>query len=204
MASNIDGANVGIIEEEAGKETGGRFRAVSLDVAVGAGAGDYENTFSYPTNRTLMSAEVDVHPDWVGDEVTLLVAPDTIIGTLTSESAAAATVHDVTQSVIDNIALGFMVNIDGEDLGECIAIDSDNLTITTQTALSASAASSSLVKISVCMADHVPMTASVAKVIGESKIGGSHLSANTVVKLIYHRKNAGTAFNFKMTFEVLY
>lgn len=203
MASQLPDP-IGIREEEEGKETGGRFRAVPMTLAVGADAGDYDDTFSYPIPRCLMSAEVDVHADWVGDSVSLLVAPDTIIGTLTSESAAAATVHDVAQTVIDNIFLGAMVKIGTEDLGECIAIDTDNLKITTSVALVASAASGSLVKMTVCMADHVPMTSVVPKIIGESKIGGSYLPANTAIKLIYHRSTAGSAFTYAMTMEHLY
>jgi hypothetical protein len=191
-----------IQEEEMGKETGGNFRAIGMEVAVGAAAGDYESTYSWPTPRSLMAAEVDVPDDWVGDEVTLLVAPNTIVGTLTSESAAAATVHDVEQSVLDNIVLGYMVTIGTEALGECIAIG--ETTITTQNGLVASAASGSQVKITVCMGDKIPMTAPVAKVIGESKIGGSYLAANKVVKVIYHRATTGTAFTFKLTMEMLY
>jgi predicted amino acid-binding ACT domain protein len=202
MASIIK--EVAIIEEEEGKETGGRFRAEKMEVSVGASVGDYSNTYSYPTDRALLAAEVDVATEWIGDEVSVHVSPDTIIGTLTSESAASATIHDVSQSVIDNIALGFIVSINGEDLGECIAIDTVNLKITTQTSLAASAPSSTPVKITIIMADHVPMTAAVSKIVGESKIGASHLPANTVVKVIYHNLTGGSARTFKKTMETLY
>jgi hypothetical protein len=202
MASNIK--EITILEEEEGKETGGRFRAEKMEVSVGSIIGDYDNTYSYPTDRALLAAEVDVAADWVGDEVSVHVSPDTIIGTLTSESAASATVHDVSQTVIDNIALGFMVSINGESLGECVAIDTVNLTITTQNGLAASAPSSTPVKITVIMADHVPMTAVVPKTVGESKIGASHLPANTVIKVIYHNLTGGSPRDFKMTMEALY
>ncbi len=204
-ADEVEITNKILIEEEdTSNKTGGRFRVEGLDFVVPATIGKHIKDFTFANPRALLSAQIDVNSDWIGDYVRLLIAPETTIGIITVAGAVAQTVFDVSQDVINNIQVGFLVEIDGQDCGECVSIDTTTNKITVETGLSAAAAINTLVKISVIMAKDIKFTTDkVSKDIGQSKIGSSHLPAGVVIRAIYDNKTE-TAKDFHFTIEMLY
>jgi hypothetical protein len=193
-----------IAEEDPSDKTGGHFLAFGVDMSIPAGAiGDItEQDISFPNKRGMLSAHIHVDPAWVGDVVSLHAVPNTLIGAITAIANNGDKIFSVQQSVINNLQLGYRVNIDGEDLGECVDIDDTNNTITTQNASSGCNAGS-LVKFTVVYADNLKMVSGSTIHVGESKIGASILPANKVIRLIY-KNNSTDAKEFHFHFEMLY
>lgn len=137
----------------------------------------------------------------------MLIAPNTIIGTLTGNiPAGAISGIPVSQTVIDNTAIGFCLEfVDGgstatNNVGRVIAviaIDTDNneITIETATTQGFTAASPTYVRQTVEMIPNY--------VIGDAKIGGSYLPANTTVRVEYTNNNGSTGY-FYPKIEYLY
>lgn len=194
-----------IQEEDPDDKTGSHFLALGLDMSIPAGAiGDVTTKdVSFPTKRGMLAAHIHVDPSWVGDIVSLHAAPDTLVGATTAIANNGDKTFSVQQSVINNVQVGYHININGEDLGECVSIDDDNNTITTDKA-SSGCNSGSLVKLTVIYADNLKMVAANnTMVVGESKIGASILPKNKVIRLIY-KNNSTDAKEFHFSFEMLY
>ena len=134
----------------------------------------------------------------------------TTTGTITSDVTASDTVINVSQTVIDNVNIGYKIQLDDstntDDLGIVTAIDTDNKTITVDTAATQgfSAATPTYVKQTVCMVSDYEIGPAWEWVIGESKIGGSHLPANTTVEVKYTNNSAITAKKLVAKIEYLY
>jgi hypothetical protein len=194
-----------ISEEDPNDKTGGHFLCVGIDMSIPAGAiGDVtEQDISFPTKRGMLSAHIYVDDAWVGDVVSLHAVPNTLIGATTAIANNGDKTFSVQQSVIDNLEVGYHVQLNGEDLGECVDIDTTNLTITTDKASSGCNAGS-LVKFTVVYANNLKLTAGGSTIcIGESKIGASILPKNKVIRLIY-KNNSVDAKEFHFHFEMLY
>jgi hypothetical protein len=194
-----------IIQEEIStNKTGGHFKIAGFDFDVPASIGVFQKDFLFPTARALLSAHVHVSSDWVNDVVAIHVAPDSIIGTISSAGAINDTVFDVQQSVIDNIMVGYLVQVDNQKLGECVSIDPVNLQITTENGLTSAVQANDYVKITVEMVKNIKFTVGgVTKNIGESKIGSSYLPAGQVLRVVYDNKTA-VEKKFHFNVEMLY
>lgn len=192
-----------IIQEE-NTPTGGRFQCRTFIVDVGADAGEYSTIFSFPIPIGILSAYTEGRDEIKNDEGALHIGEDTTIGVTTQAISTDDTVINVQISVIENIKIGFWVSIDGDDFGRVIAIDNTNNTITVETPATKDYDSGKLVKMTAKMCPFIVFPGSGIIKLGEAKIGASHLSANTSVKIIYNRKTSGDAHKFYLTFEYLY
>lgn len=100
-------------------------------------------------------------------------------------------VINVSQSVIDNVSLGYYVTIGSDSLGYITNIDSENSQITTQYASENPylASSPSYIQITIYIVHQNEIMTPWQHIIGESKIGGSHIPANTEITVDYHNKS---------------
>lgn len=207
MSSNFNGAAVSIIEEDPEQPTGGHFLAEGdIEFTVPAGDPGDETTaeFTWPIPIAALELQIDVGAEHVGDRVTVKVAPNTVVGTLTAAAADGDKIFAVSQSVIDNTIIGELADIDGQALGMIVGIDSGALTITTETACSGSITVGKLIKKTRLMGNKVKLQAApVSKVIGRSKIGGSYIPAGTVFCIIY-QNNDGLEKDVAFMLEALY
>jgi len=218
-ASQLNIEAVEILEERPGLRTGGHFRAIGVDLDVAAAApGNVEDfDLSWPIPLSIMAAEVDVAPEWVGDSFDVVVSPETLVGTTSQLCDAGETVIPVSDTVIgalsnnpehDDSALhyhvGYLAKIGAEDCRHIVAVDPEAKTITVENALIASAGAGTPVYISALVSENCRFTvAGVAKSIGESKIGGSFLEAGRVLRIRYTNGD-GLAKTVSLIFEVLY
>ena len=207
IVDKIDNTEVIVKEEDI--KTGGHFQTKSFDISCDATSGWKEMTFSFPFSISLLSATWICKTENGGDHVQFLVSPDTIIGTITADVAASATVIDVQQSVIDNTFVGANIKLDdgtnADNVGVVISIDKTNNKITIETATTNSflTATPTYIKQTVEMSPHIRLHGEGPIAIGESKIGGSNIPANTTLKASYNNISA-TAKTFTFILEYLY
>jgi len=207
-ASTLTTSEVRIQEEV--KKTGGHFQAQSFEVDTQSNVAWYETEFSFPMPISLLSAM------WVnkisndGDEVEFLVSPDTTTGSITAAVAIGATVIDVSQTVIDNAKVGYYLKLDDgtniDDVGRVISIDKVNsqITIETATVNSFAVATPTLIKQTVKLVPKIMLIGDHVQIsLGGSKIGGSYIPANTLLKARYNNLS-GSAEKFSFILQYLY
>lgn len=192
--------------QEENIKTGGHYQSQSFEIDCDQSQGTFKNLdITFPIPISLLSAEFTDRAEYRGDECECLIAPDTIIGTLTVAASTSDTVLDVAQSVIDNIQIGYWCTINTFDAGRVTAIDKVNKQITVETGMDQGYAIGTLVKMTVKMLPHLEFNgADVHRVLGESKIGGSYVTAGTVIRFRYKRNDADTTKRFSFVFEYLY
>ena len=201
------GTKVHLVEETT--DTGGHFQICSIKVTMDATTGWKEKDVTFKVPISLLSSQFYTPANCDGDEVEFQVGPDTTVGTLTADASAGATVLTVQQSVIDNIAKGYYAKIaDGtntDDLGLVLDVDEVNLQITVETATTNAflAATPSYIKQTVKPIPNKILVAGQNSTIGASKIGGSYVPANVVLKCRYNNISA-TARDFIFDVEYLY
>ena len=171
-------------------KTGGHYRLDSVQFTAVKNT-TTTHTFSYPIDITVISAEWQTASENTGDIVSWKISKDTTIGVITSDVNVGDTTINVSSTVIDNIKVGFLVNLfDGvteNELGIVISIDTDNETITVQTATTDSflLSTPTYVRITIPFLLDVELGHPTRMMIGESKIMGSFVPANTVVTCEY-------------------
>jgi hypothetical protein len=187
----LDIVDPGVVKiQEENTPTGGNFKTETRKMSVTANSTDTADyTFDIPI--AVYSIYFITTSDHEGDELKLAIAPDTTIGVITSDVNSAETEISVNSTVTDNTEVGFNVKItDGtntDDLGRVLAIDKTNGTITVQTATTNSflAATPTYIQQTLCRVENYEIGPPWEYSIGASKIGGSYVPANTVVRVIY-------------------
>lgn len=208
MISNLLNSLEVTIQEEVTK-TGGHYQATAFELDVAAGDATKEVTVSFPFAISVLAAEWNNEAAFDGDSIEFVVGEKTNIGSITAAVAAAATVIDVSSTVIDNVSLGKIIHLgDGTSLDLCgrvINVDPANSQITVETATvnSFAVATPTYVKMTTEMLRKSPLCGCGRVQLGESKIGGSYIPPNTVLKAVYHNTNA-TAKKLRFTLEYLY
>lgn len=202
---------VRILEEslDSTKRTGGHYRAEGLSFNISASANIKTKNFTFPIPISILSFEYVPESTMEGDKISTLIAPNTVIGTITSDVAINDTVINVSQTVRDNLELGYHVRLDdgtnNEELGQVTAIDNGAGTITVETPspVAYAAATPTEVKSTIYMMQDVILTGEVRMEVGATKIGGSYLPANTVIRFRYNNLSGG-AKTFSGILEYLY
>ena len=191
--------------------TGGFFCAstVVLDVPAGATGATTVIYHTLPFNRSNLTAKIKTNNTSNGDILDFIVNPNTTVGALTSNVISGTATLAVSQTVIDNINIGFFVNItDGinnNELGRCIEKDTNNNIIVTEnnTITGFTAATPTYVQLSAKVIHNFELGEAGHYEIGISKIGGSYVPKDTVMKVIYTNNN-GLAKRLPVHYEYLY
>jgi hypothetical protein len=188
---------------EAGNVTQELFCAESLAVDISAGVGTTIKDFSWPFNIGLKSATFQVSEDMVGDELVVKVAPNTIIGALTSNLNAGDSSMYVNSTVIQNIKYGQYIGLyaSSHELGRVIAIGPNYLTFQPVSDVSANAGS----YVSMCakIIPYVYFNAAGKIEIGKTVTTANRIPANTKIRVEY-KNNTGTAKKISFFIEYLY
>ena len=189
-------------------ETGGHFAATVVGVTSNTVGWHYQD-YTWPIPISFLSAEYNSEDEHRGDKVEAVVSPDTIIGAITGNVSASDVVINVQQSVIDNVDIGFWVSItDGvslDDLGRVVAIDDINNQVTVEIAATQSflASSPTYFRMSIKIMHEFDLYSPGPIAIGESKIGGSYVTANTTLRIRYYNAD-GAQKTFNGAIDYLY
>lgn len=168
-----------------------------------------QNDFSFPFPISVMSVKFVSTDDHYLDQVNTCVGPNTIIGAIGASCPTGATGCVVSSTVIDNMMIGYSVNLfDGstsEDVGRCLDVDSNTSTITweTPTTQSFSPLTPTYVRMTVYTVNNYVIGPASRYVIGEDKIGGSYVPTNTLVRVGY-KNNSNYAKVLYVQIEYLY
>jgi len=196
-----------IIDEESAHKTGGFFKVVSQAFdALPNATTTYD--FSYPIKMGVLAIKVPTNANQEGDIMSFCLAPNTIIGTVTEAVSISQTVLNVSQTVIDNIALGFYATItdfsSSDELGQVINIDKAQSTITVEIGTESSfSASGTYIQITVSFMDKWEIGRAWVYTFGDSKIGASVADENVGARITYVN-NSSEQKRVRVIFEAMY
>lgn len=208
IVNEVSNQEVKIIEETSAT-TGHHYRLISRKFASQIAANDEANmdlTFPYPIS--IVAGYTFIKATQEGDNMCVIVSPDTTIGAITADITATDTVVKVQQSVIDNTFIGAKVRF--TDLTtttpyyEVLSKDEAKLEITVDAGISDSlaAATPTYVQFQIVMCE-VEISGEGKYGIGEHTIGGSTIPANTVIRFNY-KTDGGNAAQPMFYFETYY
>lgn len=165
---------------------------------------------SWPFQVTLLTGWFYSTEDHVGDKVSVTAAPNTITGAIVGLVSPSDTVIPVTQTVIDNTAIGFHIDLtDGVNLsnmGRVLEIDAGNSTITLETGSTHTfnPLSPTYVRQSVSIIEDMFITTgNVRYAFAEKKQGGKAVPPNIPIQICYHNRTGGTK-KFAYNIEIMY
>lgn len=164
---------------------------------------------SWPIPISIFSLTFTTETDHTGDIIDIYVSPDTITGAIVSDVSVNDTVISVSQTVIDNIFIGYYIKlydtVNTDDLGMVTNIDKSNNTITVQNASTNdySLSSPTYVLQTIRMVRDLELGPPWKISFGRDKIGGSYLPSGTVIRLAY-KNNTSAAKKLNTKLEFLY
>lgn len=172
----------------------------------------YEKTFDADIN--IISSMCVCTADLAGDTISVLIEPNTTIGTLTAPASTGNTVLTVSQTVIDNcqplyrVRLASVLNPSGvfEDVGIITNFDEINMTITVKTPLVGNwPAGTTLVQITPVYVDNVEFAPiDWVQETGKDKIGVSFLAKGRKIVFIYKNNNMLVAHTLNIYISFFY
>lgn len=201
----VDVDIVKVFQEQPDKITNGHYRGQGLSLSISATTGLQTFDFVFPIPISILSATVMPQSSMIGDKVNVLIAPDTMVGTITADVTAGSNVLTVSSTVLDNIDLGILIKIDdgtnSESLGQVIDISGSDITVENST--TNAYATGSAVKITWQVLKDFVISTTYPIVIGETSLSSLYLPSNTVLRIVYDNIS-GTAKDLSVLLEYFY
>ncbi len=191
-----------IVEEPGVLKTGGRFqsRTVEIDLDKTPEAdGWIQEDITFPHPVSLLSAQYIGVGNLKGDEIEVQIAPDAVVGTLAAQMNDAENTFTPDVTALANLFIGSFVDIGGDNLG-CVT-DITGGVVTVENNATQNHAVSTLVKRTVKMIHKYKLFDPGRVTVGDSKIGGNYIPANTIIRFRYNKNGGG---NGKFGFELEY
>ncbi len=207
IIDEISSEQVTIKEEET--PTGGHYRV--MNVTLTAPPAQTTTVFhSFPFPIGVISAKIMTRDAHEGDSLNVLVAPNTTIGVAMAPVMPGDRLIHVSPTVVAYIQIGFRATLadatNVDVLGDVLAIDKVNNTITTQDAAVHvfSPLSPTFVKMTIVFADNLIFGSGGLYSFGESKIGSSHVPADTICQFDYRNVSTTETKSIYPIIEFLY
>lgn len=191
--------------------TGGNIQFKSLQFSIPSGnPGDktiFEHSFLYPIS--IISINLLIQPDNIGDIVEADIAHNTTVGIITENISSGVTEFTVSDTVINNLNIGYNVFLnDGVHtnvLGSCIFIDKTNKKIATEfsTTNDFLLNSPTYLQQTVKLIDKIHIVNTHNLLLGSDKIGASYIPKNIPGRMIYTNNN-GLEKTFTFLIQYLY
>lgn len=173
--------------------TGGHYQACFHKITVPSGSSYVEHDIVFPHPISLLAAEWTNTTANAGDEIEFQVAPGTIIGTLASGVPSGTLVMPVSQTVVDNLGLGYhadLLSASGAcDIGRVSDINDEDNTITVEIPADQDFAAGTYFRMHLDMVRRSPLAGFGRVQLGEAKIGGSYIPAGTILRACYWNNN---------------
>lgn len=203
IIDTVDTAAVNINQEFV--PTGGFYRAESKKVTV-SGLSTEIFDYVWPYQLSVLTITLYSGVENEGDILNGYMAPDTVVGVLTENADTNDTVLHVNSTVIQYINIGFRVSVNNGsfiDLGECVAINKENNTITLENAISSNYTSGLPIAITVNFVKDFILRDNTIYELARKTIGGSSVAPGKVVRVKYTNNTVATK-NFYFTFDCFY
>jgi hypothetical protein len=187
--------------------TGGNFKTETIIMNISASS-TFEADYTWPYPISLLVLFSTITSTHEGDNLEITVAPNTTVGLLTSNVSANDTTISVSQTVIDNLYIGYKLKLDDgsnvDDLGYVTAINKVTNQVTVNTpAVHSFDSSNTAVKMTIYYVENFEIGAPANITIGKSKIGASYIPAGTIIHAKYTNNNTDTK-KFIARLEYLY
>lgn len=198
--------NVLKIKEES-TETGGNFRCETRTINIEPNTIN-TNIFNYKYPVSIFAVYFTTTSTHEGDIVESFIAPDTPIGLITSNVVKNDNIINVSSSVIENVMIGYDIKITDKDntdsLGKIIFIDKERSQITTENKCinNFKVSNQTYILLTIKILENYEIGPPTQHIIGDSKIGGMHVPANTNLLLKYINKSLDTSK--KIVFKIEY
>jgi hypothetical protein len=155
------------------------------------------NDFIQPHDIGVLTVNYQSSNDNNGDGLEVQVYPNTIIGALTANVSIGNTIINVSQTVIDNMSIGFYCRLyDGnviECLGRVLVVDKVNSQLTMQNPAlnNFSASSPTYIRMTIKMLETEDIGPAGSYSPGDSKIGASKIMGYKAVRVCYTNFTGG-------------
>jgi hypothetical protein len=191
---------------KASEDSDGYFETGHIVMNIPSGApGDVtEHDVTWPMDVILWRTLITPTTDMIGDEVSVLASPETIVGVITAPVSIGDTVLTVNSTVTDNVERGFLITLyDGVNKnvsGRCTAVDKIGGTITVQTPTTDSFAPGTPVKISIYTLNGVHFIDTNTIDIGLKGMKGKMITSGLILR-VYYTNNSATAKTLLWRYE---
>lgn len=212
VTSQADPLLVKVQEEANSNFTSGSFKSTSFGIDVDDVVGKWTyKDYSFKYNISLISCDLLIAQEHVGNILEVIVAPDTIIGAITSGIEANDTEIFVSPSVLENIYMGYYVSlaINPADptsyrrVGFVIGKTPNSIILSEPVGADYTLDNTTYVMMSIKVFDNWEFPGAGRIDIGDSKIGSSNIPKNTIIRVGYLNKNGG-AKRFVVPCDILY
>lgn len=197
--------NVNIIQSEPGF-TNGFYKIECWSLVIPANSTAYKD-ISWPYNIAVMTINLQPSTENIGDTINAYAGPDTTIGVITQSLSQNVSVINVNSTVIQNIKLGYTVNVVNNsqniNMGECISIDTVNSRITCNTVASKSIAPGAYIQVSRQTIKNFTFTTNQIINLANKNVSSTSFPANIVARLVY-TNNSNTEKTFVFNSEYAY
>lgn len=204
VINTISQNSVNVIQTNS--NTGTNYRCNGESFTIDANS-TREILYSWPINLSIMTVNFTTDSSQTNDVINCYVSPNTTIGVLTQNLTTSDTNIHVSDTVIKNISLGYIVTItDGVNtaiLNECISIDNVNNIINCELPSSFNFNAGSLVQMTIQTIKNYIIGLPSQIHLATKSIGTSFLPKNTNVKICY-TNNSNVTKTFCYYFECFY
>ena len=193
---------------EAGDTTQGMYAAQSIIIDVSAGASEKIVDFTWPFDIALMSGTLGVSEDMIGDDFSVDVGPNTLVGAIIAPLNVGDTSIYVSPTVLQNIKRGFYIGLygpgdTGVEISQVIDRDDANYALTLRYPSDVSANAGSYVAMCAKIIPELYLH-SIDKIeIGKDLPTGQRIPKNIPIRVHYHNNN-GVAKKVSFFVEYLY
>jgi hypothetical protein len=188
---------------ETGDVTQGLFSAESVVIDIHSGQTEIIKDISWKFTVAIKSGTIGVNNNMIGDELEILVSPNTIVGALISTLNVGDTTISVSPTVIQNIKRGYYIGLfnvlGGIELGRVIEIGSNYVKIDKPSTEFAN--NGSYVTMTAKIIPYLYFSDLSTIEIGKDIPTGQRLPANTIIRIKYKNNNNSTK---KVSFFVEY
>jgi hypothetical protein len=204
IIDTINTSAVNIVQESV--PTGGNYRVEGRKMDISANSTQIEDIV-FPYQLSVLTITLHTSEENEDDILNCYIAPNTTIGVLTQAATQGDTTLHVYSSVVANIKIGYRVCVVHDntpiDLGECIAVDTVNNTITLQSGIPQSFNNGSYIQMTVNNVKNFVLKGNTVYELARKTIGSSALAPELVVRVQY--QNLGeTTKKFYYSFEYMY
>jgi uncharacterized protein (DUF1499 family) len=204
IVDNINSTAVNIIQNT--DNVGDNYRVESFPINVPAGQTVISN-YKWPYNISVLTINWTSDITNIGDQLDCYVAPNTVIGAITSNINVGDTVFNVSPTVIKNLQIGYMVTIingnSNIELGECVSINSVTNQIKCTQIPNAPMPVGSYVAMTIHNVKNVILSLPDQIRLANKHLQTTFLPAGIVVRIIY-KNNSNTDKKFVPFVEYLY
>lgn len=188
--------------------TGGHFQITTVTLEATANVTTTVD-HSWPIPVTVLGVSFVTKAPHEGDLLDIIVAPDTIVGTLTANISTGNVIANVSQTVIDNVHLGYEVylwnGIDTHSGGLVLNVDTNAKQIEFQNPTEMDFTITPLttyVKMSRNYVKDFELGPAWKYEFGSGKIGGSYVPKNRIIRIAY--TNLSPVDDKRIVFHVEY